>query len=196
MRCQGSVSNPKMNLQSIFGNCIITQTLNIALWMREEMMDGRTYRQSDYMMPPGNLSGRGYKNYIEDPFLPPSNLNHATFRPPPPLLLSWVFFLGGGGCFFKISLRVKINILALVYLKIDFPADLMLKRIFCPDKICQPPPPPPPLQNQMVAPLYKNDNIYSIAYSWYFSACFDVHVCLSTLKFIWLYLHSHGIRLQ
>ena len=73
----------------------------------------------------GRTRNRGETTRI--PFRPP---------PPPPLLLS---------CFFcsKISLQVKINILALVYLKIglNVPADLMLKRIFCPDKIRQPPPP-------------------------------------------------------
>ena len=99
MRCQESVSNPKMNLQSIFGNCIITQTLNIALWKREEMMDGRTYRQSDYMMPPRNLSGRGYKNHTMYRRSFPSTL--LIYIPtPPPLLLS-CFFFGGGGVLFQ-----------------------------------------------------------------------------------------------
>ena len=47
-------------------------------------------------------------------------------------------------------LRAKMNILALVYLKINFPAEIMLKILNNLSKICQPPPPPP--QNQMVAP--------------------------------------------
>ena len=44
--CQWSVSNPKMNLQSKFGYCIITQTLNITLFVSG--MELRTNEQSDY----------------------------------------------------------------------------------------------------------------------------------------------------
>ena len=60
-----------MNLKSKFGNCLITQTLNIALYMKagrnytqtDERTDGQTNGQSDYLMPPADLSGRGHKNY-------------------------------------------------------------------------------------------------------------------------------------
>ena len=47
---------------------------------------------------------------------------------------------------------MKINILALVYLKINFPAMLMLK-INNLSRSNLPAPPPPPPQNQLVAPL-------------------------------------------
>ena len=69
--------------------------------------------------------------------------SEPTFWPPPLSLgdffcvcfffvFFWFFF-----CFFKILLRIKINSLALVYMKINFLVELMLK-IICPDKIFQP----------------------------------------------------------
>ena len=58
-------------------------------------------------------------------------------------------FSGRSDDFFKILLRMKINILALIYMKINFPSWPNL-----------PAPPPPPPQNQMVAP-YRNIHIFS-----------------------------------
>ena len=45
--CEWSVRNPKMNLQSRFGYCIITQTLNIALCKRDGITDRQTDRQTE-----------------------------------------------------------------------------------------------------------------------------------------------------
>ena len=64
-----------MNLQSKFGYCITTQTLNIALCKRDGITDRQTDDQKTKMTP-GHLSGRGHKNsedmfvhYIENSYI-------------------------------------------------------------------------------------------------------------------------------
>ena len=47
MGCQWSVRNPLMNLQSKFGNCMTTKTLDIALCKRDGITDKRTDRRTD-----------------------------------------------------------------------------------------------------------------------------------------------------
>ena len=47
----------------------------------------------------------------------------------PVLVLAPIFFFFFFFCFFKILLRIKIKSLALVYLKINFLVELMLKNI-------------------------------------------------------------------
>ena len=64
--------------------------------------------------------------------------SEPTFNPPPPSL---GFFISVFFFFFKILLRIKINSLALVYLKKYFLVELMLKINNLSDKICQPSPP-------------------------------------------------------
>ena len=49
-----------MNLQSKFGYCMTTQTLNIALCKQ----DGITDRRKDRRGCPRHLSGRGHKNVL------------------------------------------------------------------------------------------------------------------------------------
>ena len=64
-----------MNLQSKFGYCIITHTLNIAHSLyagrNNGQTDGRpdrqTDRRSDYYMRPTDLSGRGFKGVTNKP---------------------------------------------------------------------------------------------------------------------------------
>ena len=79
-----------------------------------------------------------------------SLLNQPTFRtpPPPPPLGFFVVVV----VLFKTFFAGENNILALVYMKINFPAVLMLK-INNLSRLNLPAPPPPP-QNQMVVPLY------------------------------------------
>ena len=69
--------------------------------------------------------------------------NHMENPVPPPFWTNILFW------FVKMLLRVKIYILALVYLKINFPAEIMLKINNLSRQNL--PAPPPPLQNRMVA---------------------------------------------
>ena len=103
---------------------------------------------------------KNIKKHMENP-VPPLLNQHSD-----PLvfvcLLVLVFFFFFFFCFFTILLRVK-NILALVYLKINFPANI-LKINNQLRQMCHPPTPPPPpsdlphLQNLMVAPLAEGNS--------------------------------------
>ena len=64
-----------MNLQSKFGYCIITQTLNIALCKRDGITDrqpdGQTDKQMDgrtiqLLYAPADLSGLGHKTWYQE----------------------------------------------------------------------------------------------------------------------------------
>ena len=93
------------------------------------------------------------KNRMEKPVLVLPPFRTIIPNPATPFLFFVFFFFVFFFCFsfvlFKILLSMKINILALVYLKINFPAELMLKI----NNLTRPNlPVPPPPQNQMVAP--------------------------------------------
>ena len=70
------------------------------------------------------------KNPMENPVLVLAPFWTSILTPPPPRSLSWVwgFFCGCFCfCFFKILLRIKINSLASVYMKINFLVELCWK---------------------------------------------------------------------
>ena len=81
-----------MTLQSKFGYCIITQTLNIALFLKAAQNYGRTHRRTDRQTdkltddpitryPPADLSGRGHKTLHAKPggfFSLYAKLQHPT----------------------------------------------------------------------------------------------------------------------